>query len=184
VMGVRPRVGPRGWAGIARAAGVPLACAGWLLAGCAGGGGGGVQPVPKPPPEVMPDRVAIWDRGGADGDGDSYIDGAYIEVYLFDQRGEWSEDPQPFHRDGRLRFELFGEDRELLCEGVFSQEEMRQAERKGLLGPTYKLMVSFIARGMEDERPRTSGLLRVEFEPASNPEQTAVGVTSIRLGPI
>lgn len=183
-MGVPGRVGPRGWVGSARAGGVLLASAVGLAAGCAGGGGGGIQPVPKPPPEVVPDRVAIWDRGGADGDGDSYIDGAYIEVYLFDQRGEWSEDPQPFHRDGQLRFELYDDDRELLCEGVFGEEEMRQAERKGLLGPTYKLMVSFIARGMEDKRPRTSGVLRVEFQPASNPEQIAVGVTSIRLGPI
>jgi hypothetical protein len=155
-----------------------------LLPGCVVGGGQEVKQFAPPPPDVMPRRVLIVKRGEADSDLDSYIDGVLVEVYLFNSDRTDEGADQPFHRDGKLAFKLFGPEAEVLCEGEFDAATMARSQAAGFFGPGYGLRIDFSSRGYADIRDRTAARLDVEFTPTADPEQRAFGSTQIRLGPV
>ena len=132
----------------------------------------------------MPRHVLIAKRAEADADLDSFIDGVFVDVYFFNNNRDTPDADQPFHRDGRLSFKLYGPEQELLCEGEFGPSTMAQSETEGGFGPAYSLLINFTSRGYEDVRDRAAARLDIAFTPTAEPEQKAFGSTQIRLGPM
>lgn len=158
-----------------------------VAASVAGGcshGGSEIKKFPPPAADVMPRRVMIAKHSEIDVNSNGYIDGILVSVYFFnyDRPGPGSE--QPFQRDGALRFQLYGQGGEVLCEGEFDAQIMARSADERPFGPGYGLKIDFGPRGYEDIRERLGARMDFEFTPTADPETRSFGSTQIRLGPL
>lgn len=157
-----------------------------LLVGsaCAGRGGPITRTFPPPPADLMPRRVMVAKNSEIDVDANAYIDGVLVTVYFFNPDRPDPGSEQPFYRDGTLRFQLFGTQGEVLCEGHFTPEIMAKSQRDQNFGPGYSLQINFGPRGYADVRERIAARLDFEFVPTADPERRSFGSTAVRLGPM
>jgi hypothetical protein len=146
-----------------------------VAGGCASGDRSGIKKFAPPPEDVMPRRLMVAKHSEIDTDSNGYIDGVLVSVYFFnyDRPGPGAE--QPFHRDGTLRFELFGPGGEVLCKGQFDEQTMARSASTQRIGPGYALKIDFKPRGFEDVLERTGARMDFEFTPAADPEKRSFG---------
>lgn len=143
-----------------------------------------IKKFPPPAADIMPRRVMVAKHSEIDVNSNGYIDGVLVSVYFFnyDRPGPGAE--QPFQRDGALRFQLYGEGGEVLCEGEFDAQTMARSADIRNIGPGYALKIDFGPRGYEDIRERLGARMDFEFTPTADPETRSFGSTQIRLGPL
>lgn len=156
-----------------------------LMASCANTGSGSLtRKFPAPPADLMPRRVMVAKHSEIDVDANGYIDGVLVTVYFFNPDRPPPGSEQPFHRDGTLKFQLFGPQGEVLCSGQFSPEIMAKSQDVQAFGPGYPLQINFGPRGYADVRERIGARLDFEFVPTADPERRSFGSTQVRLGPM
>ncbi|UYV11800.1 MAG: hypothetical protein NCW75_10880 [Phycisphaera sp.] len=154
-----------------------------LTSGCAHGEGR-IKKFPPPAADVMPRRVMVVKHSEIDSSSNGYIDGVLVTVYFFNYDRPGPGEEQPFHRDGVLRFNLFGQGAEVLCEGEFDVQTMARSAVVRDIGPGYALLIDFGPRGYDDVRERLGARMDFEFVPSADPETRSFGSTQIRLGPL
>jgi len=164
-----------------------LLLAGLLAAIIAGGcaqGGPEIKKFPPPAADVMPRRVMVVKHSEIDANSNGYIDGVAVTVYLFNYDRPGPGEEQPFHRDGSLRFQLFGQGGEVLCEGQFDQQIMARSAIEREIGLGYALLIDFGPRGYDDVRQRLGARMDFAFTPTASSDTQSFGSTQIRLGPL
>ncbi len=154
------------------------------VGGCVAGGGSNIKKFAPPPEDVMPRRLMVAKHSEIDTDSNAYIDGVLVSVYFFNYDREGPGAEQPFHRDGTLRFELYGAEGEVLCKGHFDEQTMARSASDQRIGPGYALKIDFKPRGYDDVRERVGARMDFEFTPSTDPEKRSFGSTLIRLGPL
>lgn len=132
----------------------------------------------------MPRRVMVVKHSEMDTNSNGYIDGVLVTVYFFNYDRPGPGEEQPFHRDGSLRFQLYGTGGEVLCEGEFDTQIMARSAVSRDIGPGYALLIDFGPRGYDDVRERVGARMDFGFTPTANPEARSFGSTQIRLGPL
>lgn len=155
-----------------------------LLAGGCTQGDPRIKKFAPPAATVMPRRVMVVKHSEIDTNSNGYIDGVLVTVYFFNYDRPGPGEEQPFHRDGSLRFQLFGQDGEVLCEGQFDQQVMARSAVERDIGPGYALLIDFGPRGYDDVRERVGARMDFEFTPSASPQTLSYGSTQIRLGPL
>lgn len=151
--------------------------------GCAGGGSN-IKTFAPPPADVMPRRVMAVKHSEIDANSNGYIDGVAVTVYFFNYDRPGPGEEQPFHRDGSLRFQVYGQGGEVLCEGEFDAHIMARSAVEREIGLGYALLIDFGPRGYDDVRERLGARMDFEFTPIAAPETRSFGSTQIRLGPL
>lgn len=155
-----------------------------IIAGGCARGGPNIKKFPPPAADVMPRRVMVVKHREIDANSNGYIDGVTVTVYFFNYDRPGPGEEQPFHRDGSLRFQLFGQGGEILCEGQFDHQIMERSSVDRDIGPGYALLIDFGPRGFDDVRERLGARMDFEFTPTAEPETRSFGSTQLRLGPL